>query len=280
MANAMRDLQGYGTSAVLLKDLGEQLPAFASKVGEFFANLDKAMPNDLSTDRSEVLMNSVDAMASLMSSLNDMSHLLAVFNNQSISDIINKLFTGLDSNSANMMAAAIRTLDEAVLTVMSREDFQNGYYEMGKKIAVSLSNGITDAFIEDPTLRPMITPVINFDPEAIRAQMGTQLGMDLSEGISWKDLMMAAMGSNDMVDSQIAELKLVNEKLDTANMSLTELVDKSDNIATISDVKEAFKGIQIVTNTGVLAGEIVDYIDAGIGDKIWDVNENLSTGTT
>jgi len=279
MANAMRDLRGYGTSAVLLKDLGEQLPTFASKVGEFFANLDRAMPKDLSTDRSEVLMNSVDAMSSLMSSLNDMSQLLAVFNNQSISDIINKLFTGLDSNSANMMAAAIRTLDEAVLIVMSREDFQNGYYEMGKKIAVSLSNGITDAFIEDPTLRPMITPVLNFDPEAIRAQMGTQLGMDLSAGISWKDLMMAAMGSNDMIDSQIAELKLVNEKLDTANMSLTELVNKSDNIATITDVKEAFKGIKIVTDTGVLAGEIVDYIDSGIGDKIWVVNENVSTGT-
>ena len=69
-------------------------------------------------------------------------------------------------------------------------------------------------------------------------------------------------------------------KWSSLEANLTELkasVDKiSENSVSISDVTSAFAGMKIITDTGVLAGEMTDKIDELIGRKIWLIQQGVT----
>lgn len=181
--------------------------------------------------------------------------------------------TNVDRGLNNM-----KWFDWSSLVDVLSENFYNAINEhkdrftsIGSAIAPAIFEGIQSAFDTDETLRPKITPVLELGPA--QEQLKQFFGVDNLNSVDLGGMARAAMDANYQTDIDRVTQGLFNEKLDEVTRAINTI---SENSVSIGDVTNAFANMKIVTNTDVLAGEMVDAIDARIGNKIWLIQRGIS----
>ena len=114
-------------------------------------------------------------------------------------------------------------------------------------ISKALFEGVQAAFNEDPSLLLEITPVLKLDDE-VKGQLRQQLA---ESGIFFDttNLANSASGANAQTDEDRVKWSMLSADL----ASIKTAVEKGPlNAVTLSDVITAFKGMNIITDTGVL----------------------------
>lgn len=271
MAETMKVTVSSGSSLQLLKDLETELPTFADAVAQFFTNLNTAIPTDITVERMEVLHTATDTMSLMMTSLKDLADLLISYSNMDLSSIMDKVFDGMNVNiNSARFAALIKVFDDAIGTALDSGDLGE-YSDIGKSIAKKMFAGIQAAFTEDPELRPTITPVLNMDQA--KKDLQAFFGVDQIGPVDMKKLAITATGINQQTDAD--RVTWTNLKVELGLISEAIKAGPA-NAATVADVTTAFAGMKIITDTGVLAAEMTPTIDKLIGERIWQIQRNLT----
>ncbi len=272
-ALAMQDMLHFGTSSELLESLSTALPSFATTVGQFFVNLNRAVPEDITSERANVLTGAVNSMAALLSGIKDLANLLMTYSQLDISKIMDKVFSGTsDDLNSNKLAAMVHVFDEAIVKAMEKDDFAKSYETIGSNIASKLAVGIQSAFDTDPDLKIKITPVLNMSDDtkmALRQQLGESLAFNGNE------LYTNVAGANDQTEADNVKWADLKASLDSIGIAIAA---GPTNAVTVSDMVNAFTGVKVVINKDELVGSITDSLDAKLGELVWNVVNNISNG--
>lgn len=266
IVEAVRDLNVYNSAQdfAFLTPLGEKLPGFATAISDFITNLDSALSKDISTDRSEVIKNLVDGVSGVLLSLGQLKY-------TSISSVIDGIWKDLSGDGSAKLAASMKLINDAIAGAMTNEEATEGFKAAGPKIAKLIFDGIQTAFNEDETLKPVITPVFDLDPA--KDQLKKFFGMDQLGPVDFSQVARMAFGANDQTDEDRVKWSSLEANLGELKASVDKI---SENSVSISDVTSAFAGMKIITDTGVLAGEMTDKIDELIGRKIWLIQQGVT----
>lgn len=274
MSKVVQQLQLYGTNFELLETLGNKMPGFAVNMGKFITEFNEMIPQDLSKDRSAVLLDSVTAVKELLTTVNALQDLLRNFNTSDMSTLVDRLFSSMqDDNTRYKLAGAMKLIDDVMLKVVQSEDFGTAYSTMGSTIAEKIFAGMQNAFNTDPDLQLKITPILELGP--MKEQWKETFGDNTNSQVDWAEVARSAYGANDQTDAERVKATDLYPKIDAVTKAVKRMTRKS---VTLSNLITAFKNLQIRTDTDVLAGEMVDAIDERIGVKIMQIKDYLTPG--
>lgn len=255
-----------------IEELGGALPGFGESIAGLFASLNEGIPTDISTERSQILMNAVSSMAGMFDTLADLSNVLFYNPGFGISDIMEQVFGGVsDVANADKFAELVSIFSGGIDDMLASEGFTEAYKERGATIAQKLFEGIQQAFTEDTTLQPIITPVLNMD--SVRQQLTDFFGTSDLSNVDFSSMAKAIAGSNNQTEQSLIDAETLYTSIGSVKESVDALATRQ---VSIGDVARAFTGIRIVTNTGALVGALTDDIDAAIGRKIWLITRSVS----
>ena len=257
----------------------QNLPLLASTIVTFYTEMDNALnklgpedPAAIGLERLQSVNLIIDTFGKVMQALNTMHDILIGSVTWSFGDWFDQIFAGIDedpsgeyyNNLQARVAQLIMLIDSALASVINTEEFKKTYEDNGKIIARELFKGISEAFETDPELKPTITPVLNLD--TAKQQLIDFFGTGTIEDFNLSEMVKATMGANSQTDDE-------RVKASWLATQFTELKGSVDNIvansATPQDLVNAFTSVKIVTDTGVLAGSMINHIDDMLGEKIW-----------
>ena len=255
--------------------IGSRLSQFSSELVAFFQELDlgysELTGKSLDLVTTEKYSNIMDSVANLFKMMNEVETYGQRNSLVTFGTYFEELEYAIEQNDAiNAIAGFVAHVNTALAAAFNSENYKEMNESVGKTMATQLFTGMQNALNTDPDLK--IKPVLDIDD--IRAQLRKALGMDDSSPINFAQLRAAVEGSNDETEKNYVTQAYLNERLTGLETFLTENV--VSKIATVSDFTKAFTGIKIVTDTGVLAGEMTDEIDEMIGNKIWLIERNVT----
>lgn len=276
MAKAMTWMQQFGSTSEFLATLGENLESFGGSVGVFFKAIDNALSadgeNKITKERSETILNAVNSVATIITAIKSLHDMLSYKSQMDINTEFGKIFDAFSGEhgelNSSKLAEMIRAFDEAILTIMNSDNFSDGYVTVGENVSRKLFEGIQKAFDEDDNLRPTITPVL--DTTIMEQQLKDKFGVDNIGNFDTSILASGVSGANNSTDIKIN----YTEKFNEVTKAIGELKDSQ---VTTANLISAFASMKIVTDTGVLAGEMAPIIDKKIGEQIMLINNNITT---
>ena len=267
ITEALRDITNFGQDYQYLDYLGERLPGFASACAQFFTTINDEFPEDLTVDRSEAMSNMINGIANLLYSLGQ-----AKYSSTAIIDSMKALSEGIRGpENVAALASSIIGINQAIGDAITDKNYTGVLKDSGTKLAKVLFEGIQLALDTDPELQPKITPVLELGPA--RDQLRQFFGIDQLGPISLGNLAAAATGLNTQTDADRVRQSLLDAKLDEVTTAINTL---SQHQVSLTDLTTAFSNMKIVTDTGVLAGEMTQEIDARIGANIWLIQQQIT----
>ena len=265
MSSAANTLEAL-INGELLSEFGAKLPELGTQIGQFVINMSNSLGN-IKAERVEMVAKATEAVSNIASTL-----ALFVFNQD---DVVDKLYNSLSGSKGEKFASTLRSFLDNIRNALVESDQNNEIFDLGKEFAVRLFTGIQAAFDEDESLRIQITPVLKMDDE-IKEQLRQQL-TDAGLTLNMAGLVNSAVGANDLTDADRVKATELYPKIEAISTAIGNL-PTSEQTITVSDLISAFTGMQIITDTGVLAGEVVDEVDKLIGNKIMLIENYVSTG--
>lgn len=260
--NSSTEKQSFDFS--FLEGLGTYLPSLGTNFASFIETINNNLPNDLTGTRSSILKNTINGVADVITAISNMTSTSIIYK-------VRTMANELSGTGANDLADAVMKVNQAISMAMTTEKSTEPYFSAGQDIAKRIFDGIQYAFETDTTYSVKITPVLELGPA--QEQLKQFFGVDNLNSVDLGGMARAAMGANYQTDIDRVTQGLFNEKLDEVTRAINTI---SENSVSIGDVTNAFAGMKIVTNTGVLAGEMVDTIDALIGKKIWLIQRGIA----
>lgn len=263
MSSAANTLEAL-INGELLSEFGKKLPELGTQIGQFVINMSAGL-GDISAERVEMVAKATEAVSNMASVLS-----IFVFNQD---DVVDKLYNSMSGSKGEKFASTLRSFLDHIRNALVESDQNNEIFDLGKEFAVRLFTGIQAAFDEDESLRIQITPVLKMD-DAVKEQLRQQLS-DANLTFNAGEIANSAIGANSQTDLDRVTYTLLKSDLDAIKGAIDT---NSAKAISVSDLISAFTGMQIITDTGVLAGEVVDEVDKRIGEKIMFIENYVATG--
>ena len=261
------NVTNFGSDFESMSKLANVLPGLGVGFADFFNSINASFA-DIDNERLLAVSASIDSLGSILTALGGFQYV------NSIDRLSEGLWKSLgNETSRDRLAASIKSIFSLIANSLKDEELLEEFKDTGEFIARSLFAGIQEAFDTDPSLQITITPVLNMG--AIREQLNGSFGFGFNQDYSpdWAMLADSVKGANSTNDESKISAELIHADITSVKDSVELL---GENTISVADLVAAFSKMKIVTDTGVLAGELLDNIDRGIGQKIIFINNGIT----
>ena len=243
----------------------ENLPQLGSAFGGFVSSMYTSL-GGLTEEQIRGVVYASSAVSNIMS-------IISIFASHNVDSIINGVNKniGTPKNVNGKFTDAFRTLFNQIAVALTYKDNEEEFNTIGHNVAEGICKGIENAFLEDDSLNPTITPVL--DLGIAKTQLQEFFGTGQLTDVDLSAMARSAFGANAQTDEERVTAQVLSNEIELVTKAIGEL--KSSQV-TVRDVANAFLGMRVVTNTGALVGALTDDIDAAIGQKIWMIERGVT----